>query len=36
MFDFAVSAAFLLFVLSPCIIVLRPGADRSEDQRFVL
>jgi hypothetical protein len=36
MFDVTIAAAFLVFVLSPCVFVLRPGAHHSEDQTFVV
>ena len=36
MFNVTIIAAFVVFVLSPCVSVLRPGAHRSEDQPFVL
>lgn len=36
MFELTITAAFILFVLSPCVAVLRPGACRPEEQPFVL
>ena len=35
MFNATIATAFVLFVVSPCVAVLRPGAHRSEDKPFV-